>query len=70
MELWELCCSTISPEEDFKENVSRVFHSLKGNNDLFIPHSTTSYKTFMPLILKLELILLKPIPSQDHHRYG
>jgi S-methylmethionine-dependent homocysteine/selenocysteine methylase len=35
MEQWEPCCKrTISPKKILEENVSKIFHSLKGNNDL------------------------------------
>jgi 5-methyltetrahydrofolate--homocysteine methyltransferase len=64
MEQWEPCCNgTISPKKILEENVSRFSTFAKGNNDLLSltqPHA----KKYTLLILKLELILLKP-PSQE-----
>jgi 5-methyltetrahydrofolate--homocysteine methyltransferase len=51
-------------EEDFRGERFKDFpHSLKGNNDLLSLTQPQAIKRYMLLILKLELILLKPIPS-------
>jgi hypothetical protein len=49
-----------------EENVSRFSTFAKGKQRFIVAHTQPqAIKTFMPLILKLELILLKPIPSQE-----
>jgi 5-methyltetrahydrofolate--homocysteine methyltransferase len=67
MEQWELCCNATILQEDFRGERFKDFpHSAKGNNDLLSLTQPQAIKdVHAAFILTLELILLKPPPSQE-----
>jgi hypothetical protein len=69
MEQWEPCCNVTIFEEDFRGERFKDFpHSLE-TTIYYHSRNLKQSKRYMLLILKLELISLKPILS-NHHRNG
>jgi hypothetical protein len=62
---WELCCNVIISLKKISEGTFQRFSTFsKGNNDYY-SHNLKQSKQCMLLILRQELISLKPIRSQN-----